>query len=223
LLVLAVLIAPAFSRAKARSPQIECVNNLKQIGAAYRIWANDHGDQFPSDASETNGGWSDLLSRGNAGPDCWRNYAVMSNELGQSTHVLICPSDERKQAADFTAFTNNMGLSYFVGAHASDAYPQGILAGDRNLAPGIVPQKDYGFSPKSGQGNDVIIKGAVCWSFKMHSHGKGGGTGNILLGDGSASQDTSSAFRLNWLKPAMEAAQAAAHATNPVGIRLVFP
>src|ERR1051326_1021555 len=38
-------ISPSFSRAKAR--RIKCVNNLKNVGLAYRIYANDSGGRFP--------------------------------------------------------------------------------------------------------------------------------------------------------------------------------
>ncbi len=56
LLVLASLALPFRARAKAKSPRINCLNNLKQIGIAYRLWANDNGDSFPSQQSIWNGG-----------------------------------------------------------------------------------------------------------------------------------------------------------------------
>lgn len=33
--------------AKARALRIQCVNNLKQIGVAARLWEGDHGENFP--------------------------------------------------------------------------------------------------------------------------------------------------------------------------------
>jgi len=220
LFVLALLadIFTPMSRVKVNSMRVSCANNLKQIGTAYRISANDHGDRFPSEVGATNGGWREQLSRGNAGAGCWKNYAFMSNELGQSTKVLVCRTDERMPAADFSQITNNLSLSYFVGAAVDDTYPQGILAGDRNLAPGTIPKKDYGYSPDNGQGNDVVIKGPVCWSLKMHSDGNPAGAGNILLGDGSAQQVTSAGFRTNWFKRALQNGP-----TSYSGLRLIFP
>ena len=205
------------------APRISCINNLKQIGTGYRIWANDNGCMYPSETAATNGGWNELLSRGNAGACCWTNFAIMSNEVGQSPRLLICPSDERRPATDFSEFTNNNSLSYFVGALVDDNYPQSILGGDRNLGPGTVPDREYGFSPSNGQGNDVVVNGPVCWSLKMHSAGNSAGAGNILLGDGSVQQTTSGSLRMNWLPSALNDAQARAHASNSVGIRLIFP
>ena len=30
-----------------RGARIQCVSNLKQVGLAFRMWANDHEEQFP--------------------------------------------------------------------------------------------------------------------------------------------------------------------------------
>jgi hypothetical protein len=201
--------------------RVSCINNLKQIGLAYRLWANDNGDRFPADVSQTNGGWRELLGMPNPGAYAWTNYITMGNDLGQCSKLLICPADERKPADDFARLANT-NVSYFIGPGANDTYPQAVLGGDRNLAPGTTPLLDYGFSPEDGKGNDVIISGPVCWSLKMHSKGSAPGSGNILLGDGSAQQLTSGNLNANWLKPEM--AQTNAHGlTNLAGIRLIFP
>jgi hypothetical protein len=192
-----------FDQTRSRAPRISCVNHLKQIGTAYRIWSNDNGDRYPALQTVAKGGWSELLTNANQGFLCWTNYAIMSNELGQSTKILVCPSDERQPAADFSNFVSNGHLSYLVGATSDDTYPQSLLAGDRNLGLGTQPDRQYGLSPETGQGNDVAIAtnsqaGPVCWSLKMHSAGNSAGAGNILLGDGSAQQVTSGSLRKNW-------------------------
>jgi competence protein ComGC len=202
LFVLLTMLLPFFSRARARSPRIMCIDNLKQIGIAYRVWSNDHGDRFPATQSLTNGGWSELLQRPNEGFMCWMNYAIMSNELGQFAKILVCPSDERKSADVFSNLVSNIHLAYLVGVSTDDNYPQSLLAGDRNLGAGAEPDRKYGFSPESGLGNDVAIQtnskaGPVCWSLKIHSWSTNS-CGNIMFGDGSAQQVTSENFRVNW-------------------------
>jgi hypothetical protein len=171
LVAIVACIAPAFSRAKAKSVRIYCIDNLKTIGGAYNIWRNDHGDQYPTEAAAANGGWSESLAQGNAGPRCWRVFLSMSNELGKDPTLLTCPSDERKPAITFPQISNNLSLSYFTGVGVNGLNPQGILGGDRNLGPGPNQDPDYGYSPANGQGNDVILRGPVCWSEKMHTQG----------------------------------------------------
>src|SRR6266404_6158514 len=45
--ILAGLLLPALAKAKAKAQRISCVNNLKQVGLAMRMWSNDNGDKFP--------------------------------------------------------------------------------------------------------------------------------------------------------------------------------
>ena len=46
--ILAGLLLPALAKSKARAQRVACLNNQKQIGLSFTIWADDHGDRFPS-------------------------------------------------------------------------------------------------------------------------------------------------------------------------------
>lgn len=211
--VLMALLLPAGSDNK-NPRRLQCLNNLRQIGIADYMWAEDRRGLFPVAESLTNGGWSELLTNANQGSLCWTNYAIMADYFGPSPGLLICPSDERKPAEQFigkqrtgtggadTKFNDNRTLSYFVGVSGNKAQARSLLAGDRNLGGGTEPVQNYGFSPESGQGNDVAIQtnsitGPVCWSLRMHSQGNPGGRGSILLGDCHVEFVTTPSFRLN--------------------------
>lgn len=48
--ILAVIllgIVPALRQARALAKQINCVNNRKNVGLSFRIFATDHGDKWP--------------------------------------------------------------------------------------------------------------------------------------------------------------------------------
>ena len=169
ILVLAAMLLPALKPVKTRSGP-GCMNYLKEIGTAYRLWADDNGGLAPPQETVAKGGWADLLTNANQGAICWTNYSIMQNELGQSPRTLISPQDERIPAANLTTNLDNTHISYFIGVSANDRYPQSILAGDRNIGPGTKPDRDYGYSPKNGKGNDIAIpiSGPVSWSLKMH-------------------------------------------------------
>ncbi len=50
--ILASMLLPALSKAKSRAQRISAISNLKQIGLAARLYANDHGGKFPNSFEE---------------------------------------------------------------------------------------------------------------------------------------------------------------------------
>jgi hypothetical protein len=84
--------------------RIQCVNNLKQIGLAARIWAIDNNDVLPP-------GWQ-----------------AMNNELS-TPKILVCPADKgRTAAANWTSFSAG-NLSYeYLNPGGSETDPSVVLA-----------------------------------------------------------------------------------------------
>lgn len=52
----AAMFLPAFAKAKQRAQTIQCVNNMKQLALAARIYSGDHSDHFPPAAT-----WCDAI------------------------------------------------------------------------------------------------------------------------------------------------------------------
>jgi type II secretory pathway pseudopilin PulG len=114
--LLAGMLLPAFAKAKQKAQRISCVNNLKQIGLATRIYATDNQDRFPWQVPQSQGGTAeiaqpqsdtDALLDSDGEPifdaNAWQHFQVMSNELS-NPKVLRCPRDEsRTQANSFSS------------------------------------------------------------------------------------------------------------------------
>jgi prepilin-type N-terminal cleavage/methylation domain-containing protein/prepilin-type processing-associated H-X9-DG protein len=49
--ILAALLLPALAKAKAKAQNISCLNNMKQWGLGYKMYADDFGDQVPEEGN----------------------------------------------------------------------------------------------------------------------------------------------------------------------------
>ena len=95
---------------------ITCVNNLKQIGIAFRIWAGDNGDKFPFAVSTNAGGVMELVGAKNGlRQNSYLVFQCMSNEISAPL-VLICPQDKSKHAATNWAALTEANVSYVAPA-----------------------------------------------------------------------------------------------------------
>ena len=121
---------PELARNKGRSQSVSCVNNLKQIGLAFRLWAGDNGDKYPFNVSTAKGGTLERCDRGSDGYDrnSFQHFLVMTNELG-TPKILVCPSDQTKSAALKFGNLQPENVSYQVrpGPKVDETNPEEIL------------------------------------------------------------------------------------------------
>jgi len=185
------MLLPDMSDAKAKQKRIACVNNLKNIGLALRVFSTDHGREFPMNLAVANGGAREWLTDET---QLWRHWLTVSNELLDPKR-LLCPSDFQRQTPKhflsgsepltWAGLTNNSHLSYFLGLNASEENPQTILAGDRNLTTNGVA-----FGPGRLLLTTNIVLG---FTHEIHDY-----AGNILLGDGSVQQVSNFRMQEAW-------------------------
>ena len=208
--ILAAMLLPALAAAKRKAQKINCVNNLKQVGLAFRIWSGDNSDKYPQSVTALNGGAQDYLQN-SVTPNtkltpAWA-FMVMSNELS-TPKVVYCPSDSYHTAAGTnfnlsfagananppTAVATIGTVSYFVNANGTEADPQIILTGDENIgsvgATGASSPASYQFGATAGNAATTAqLLGGTAWNgnpwwawTQNEMHQK---SGNLGLADGS--------------------------------------
>jgi prepilin-type N-terminal cleavage/methylation domain-containing protein len=175
--ILAGMLLPALARAKEKGKAIACVNNLKQIGLGFRMWANDSGDKYP---------WNvDISKGGSLGSSNWTdNFRVCSNEMS-NVQILLCPDDlkTKRFATNWVSLDGNINISFLIGKSSTEIRSQGILTGDRNVTGG-------------GGGLDpywTIFLGTsidAAWDNTLH-----GLRGNLGQSDGSVRKTTTQQLR----------------------------
>ncbi len=206
------LLLPAEPTGKAKATRINCVNNLKNIGLAWRIYATDSEASYPWSRSGTNlppcvptnfvsvPGAPLSPAQGVAAI-----FGLITNELS-TPKILQCPSDTKRLQLKTNSFglllapaqiaVRDRTISYFIGTSAREEAPQSIMGGDRNLAGGpfssdtnTPPSQVALRIPLTVATNIAALKSAG-WTKDIHQH-----AGNLLLGDGSVQQVTSGRMR----------------------------
>ncbi|MGA4644125.1 type II secretion system protein [Limisphaera sp. 4302-co] len=97
--ILAGMLLPALSRAKAKAHTTQCMANQKQIGVAMALHVNDNNDMYPYAAIYTGDymyqmSWDDLLHRslGGTAPQSELDLAIMDSVY--VPRLLKCPADK---------------------------------------------------------------------------------------------------------------------------------
>lgn len=93
----------ALAATRERAQRIQCVNNMKQLALAVRLYATDNNDVFP------------------------RDMLAMASELG-TTKILVCPADTNRQAAaSWTVFTPANCSYEYLAPGGTDEDPSLVL------------------------------------------------------------------------------------------------
>ena len=188
-IILAVMTT-ACSRRSTQQQRRDCVNNLKQIGIATRIYATDNQDRFPWQVSEVEGGSAEYIAASKAA-EYWKHWVALSNELS-NPKVVRCPSDRNRNQAktfgetEFGGPTGNLSMSYFLGKGADESKPNNILSGDRNIVYGDYNNDDDNEGTHQKFGKKFSSKLRPAWTESLHRV-----QGDLLLSDSSCQQTSS--------------------------------
>src|SRR6267154_475694 len=102
--VLASLLMPAFSRAKGKANDTKCISNLRQIGIALSIYADENQGRLP---------YAERLPTSPVNPTnvLPRIVDVLAHNLGGSKLVFQCPRDVPPKVFE-KSFFEKEGSSY---------------------------------------------------------------------------------------------------------------
>ncbi len=148
--ILAAMLLPALSRAKAKAQGIMCLNNTKQLMVAWRMYPDDNGDRLPgnfgidntvADASTTTFfkntwicnkmDWSINPMNTNL---AYIKGSLLSPYLSGSINIYKCPADnylsQAQRAQGWSGRARSLSMNAFFGPYNST--PDGIWNVGRN-------------------------------------------------------------------------------------------
>ena len=104
--ILAAMLLPALAQAREKARSISCVNNLKQIGLAFYMYAQDAGDRLPL------------------------SYGMTSLGTNQPWHWFIASylGDDKARECPSYSINANRGYSYGVNTEIYNSPPLASIA-----------------------------------------------------------------------------------------------
>jgi prepilin-type N-terminal cleavage/methylation domain-containing protein len=124
--VLASLLLPSLSAAKARALTTSCLNNQRQLGVAWALYASESNDRLPLNL----GGATNGIHR--SPPGCWvTGNAAVDGDPGtitqgtlfpyaQALELYHCPADRSCVAGTSTPRLRSVSLSIYMGGEDSE-------------------------------------------------------------------------------------------------------
>ena len=132
--ILAGLLLPALSKAKMKGQVAACMSNLKQLGTAMRMYAEENNQKLPYAGLRQDGwnpdiSWDDLMNR-----ELGSQYTqAQLNSAGPNTIIklpmLVCPADKVELA---TYASNRWKRSYGMVRHNMGSFTIGGVAPTAN-------------------------------------------------------------------------------------------
>lgn len=208
--ILAGMLLPALSRAKAKASRTQCLNNQKQIGIGYHLYVDDHNDWYPIQQ-----GWG----AGGGKPGTYRDATLVAayginvpetnrplNRYVGSAEVFRCPNDKGDSIYDpvkscFLGYGNS-----YLPQFQHDSFRTRHIAGDANSPKGSYNWMPIKSSEVARSPSNKIIQGDWMWhanrgvidSQSVWHNYKGRSLVNMLFGDGHVESYQFPKEMINW-------------------------
>jgi hypothetical protein len=162
---------------KAKPARVKCVNNLKNLAVAYRIFETDHDDHFPFEIAASNGGTFELSN------NIVGQFLALSNEIATPL-ILNCPTRTLRQPPSRDWYTlSRTNISYYIALTARPGVTNSILTGDAGFSvDGIL---------SANQLVPITRGNRVAYPRQFHEEAD---AANIAMSDGSVHQFPANGF-----------------------------
>ncbi len=162
--ILASMLLPALSQARAKARQIQCAGNLKQLGLALFMYADDNKETLHQYTDSTN---------------TWRWPDLLLSYVGSSEQVFVCPSNTRTLSQTSTSYVGtdygwnwrqlNAASTTTCRSLGEITQPSATIAyGDSNSY--VISWYEYAYHPEDihNEGpNLTFIDGHVEWKRRL--------------------------------------------------------
>lgn len=153
--ILAGILLPTLGRARESARRTQCASNLKQVGMALTMYANDNSEAFPTATASTNG---------------MESLGQLFNAYITDRKIFRCPSDSGVTEANnlaLTAGTATAANTAFTTARCSYGYDDRHTSGDDPGAALAADAKGAGTTLSDNHGqkgqNVLYLDGHVEW------------------------------------------------------------
>lgn len=187
--ILAAMLLPALGRAKAAAHRVSCVNNLRQLGFALRMYVDENENRFPP-RTFTNR-WTTVLRDG------YRDLKVLRCPGDGPQPATRTNSAQQADAAPRSYIINGWNDFFVADGSAWENYRSGassLTVKENNIAE---PTQTIAFGEKDYDSphyfmdyqfyDDLLqLDQSKHMTVRKDAHGNGGGGSNYAFVDGSA-------------------------------------
>jgi prepilin-type N-terminal cleavage/methylation domain-containing protein/prepilin-type processing-associated H-X9-DG protein len=179
--ILASMLLPALSKAKAKGQQTKCISNLKQLGIGMAMYLNDNRDEFPGTASRNTYGyhvedWIYWRTNTKVYPPIEKSL-IAAQTGSVSSNLFRCPADMDDSERKSTGGDGNGPYFYSYSLTSLG------LSGTKNLGMASIVDgtKVYTFKSTTIKGpSDKIMLAEEQTSHKRAESPDPGGTSSII-------------------------------------------